>query len=517
MHKNHVFISYAHIDNLPLSPEQQGWISRFHHTFSVFLSQRLGLQAEIWRDQKLQGNDVFGDEIVKQFRDTTLFVSILSPRYVRSLWCKREVAEFCDHAMANGGLTLDNKSRLLKVVKTPVEREHGDEFGLPAVVQGILGYEFYVQDEQGCFDLDPDFGEIYKQKYLRKICLLANNASQLLRRFESKPTAADPAPSRPSRPSTPARKTVVFLASCSFDQRDQRELIEADLRSHGFRVLPEEHLPIDDEQAHSDALAPLLEQASLSIHLIGSHYGAVPDGPSHHSVVEIQNTIAAERSARDGFKRLIWLPDGLSSVQPNQMRFLQALASDAQAQRGADLLRGSLEELRTVLHSTLDLMENPRSPQNVEVADPRSAAGLASPDGSLIYLICVEQDRRQTMPLRKWLKDQGYKVTLPAFAGDAAALRETHERLLRDCRAALIFYGTGDEAWHRSVSLDLLRALVYRDGRPLPPPLTYLAAPNSDDKDDMVAMEEPDLVDGREAFPSESLLPFLKRICEVSL
>lgn len=79
MFNHHVFISYAHIDNLPLSPEQEGWISRFHQTFSVFLSQRLGGKARIWRDLKLQGNDIFSDEIVDAYRDTALLISILSP------------------------------------------------------------------------------------------------------------------------------------------------------------------------------------------------------------------------------------------------------------------------------------------------------------------------------------------------------------------------------------------------------------------------------------------------------
>ena len=511
MHKNHVFISYAHIDNLPLSPEQQGWISRFHHTFSVFLSQRLGMQAQIWRDQKLQGNDIFGDEIVKQFRETALFISILSPRYVRSFWCKKEVTEFCDHAKGHGGLTVDNKSRLLKVIKTPVDRENGNEDSLPAVVQDILGYEFYIQDEQGCLDLDPDFGETYKQNYLRKICILANNASQLLRYLESNPTTDDSPRPGDIEPTT-GRKTVVFLASCSFDQRDKRELIEADLRSHGYRVLPEERLSSDDEEAHRNALAPLLEQAHVSIHLIGHGYGAVPDGPSHQSVVEIQNSLAAERSRSAGLQRLIWLPEAISSDQPAQLRFLHALRQEAAPQLGADLLQGSLEELRTVIHATLDQLEKPKPEPLIKASDPADTTAPAGPEARMIYLICVQQDRKQTMPLRKWLKGEGYEVSLPAFDGDAAALREVNQSLLRDCSAVLLFYGSGDEAWQRSVNMDIRRAPVYREGRPLPPPLTYLASPNSDDKDDMVDLEEPNLVDGRQGFEAELLLPFLQSI-----
>ena len=61
----HLFISYAHIDNQPLTPEQQGWITRFHAALESFLSMRMGGEARIWRSNKLQGNDIFGDEIVE--------------------------------------------------------------------------------------------------------------------------------------------------------------------------------------------------------------------------------------------------------------------------------------------------------------------------------------------------------------------------------------------------------------------------------------------------------------------
>jgi hypothetical protein len=510
MFTNHVFISYAHIDNLPLSEEHQGWISRFHHTLGVFLSQRLGGQARIWRDQKLQGNDIFGDEIVGAFRDTTLFFSILTPRYVRSDWCKREIQEFCQHAESTDGLTLENKSRVFKVIKTPIDASTSERI-LPAVVRNSLGYEFFVQDDQGPIELDPDFGERFKQDYLRKVCILANNAAQLIQRVETekeeqraRAEADTPEAATDSKP----KKTVLFLASCSFDQRDQREQLEADLRSHGYRVLPEERLPADDEEEHRQAVAALLEQSHLSLHLIGSGYGAVPDGPSHLSVVEIQNTLAAERSASHGLPRFIWLPQGTSSKQANQSRFLKALQREPEPQRGADLISGSLEDLRTALHACLDRLETPAPAPAV----PESAAAVETDGqstGQVLYLICVAHDRKPTLPLRKWLKAQGWEVSLPAFDGDATALRETHEGLLRACRAALIFYGAGDEAWHRSVTMDLRRAPAYRNGTPLPQPVTYLAGPSSDDKEDLVEMEEPNLVDGREGFQPALLQPFL--------
>ena len=63
----------------------------------------MGGKAKIWRDEKLQGNDVFADEIVAQFKQTAVLVSIVTPRYLNSDWCTREVREFCQSAQQTGG------------------------------------------------------------------------------------------------------------------------------------------------------------------------------------------------------------------------------------------------------------------------------------------------------------------------------------------------------------------------------------------------------------------------------
>ena len=135
-YEKHLFISYAHIDNQPLTSEQQGWVTRFHASLEAMLNMRMGGQANIWRDSKLRGNDIFANEIVKQFPTTALFVSILTPRYLNSEWCTREVSEFCESAQKNGGIIVDNKARVFKVIKTPVDTEET----LPPIIQSVLGY-----------------------------------------------------------------------------------------------------------------------------------------------------------------------------------------------------------------------------------------------------------------------------------------------------------------------------------------------------------------------------------------
>ena len=182
----HLFISYAHLDNQPLPPEQQGWITQFHASLEAFLSMRLGRKAEIWRDEKLQGNDIFAAEIVAQFPHTALLVSILTPRYLKSEWCTREVQEFCHSAQHSGGVVVDNKARVFKVIKTPVDTEES----LPPVMKDALGYEFFTYEDGAPLELDPVANP---QTYKLKVNKLAWDIVQLLKKLEATTGVTQPA------------------------------------------------------------------------------------------------------------------------------------------------------------------------------------------------------------------------------------------------------------------------------------------------------------------------------------
>ena len=93
----HVFISYAHADNLEAGGP--GWVSQFHALLEPFLTSRLKrTKAVIWRDKRLSDNDVFDPVIMKQLPDTAVFVAVLTDNYVDSEWCQREANTFCEVA-----------------------------------------------------------------------------------------------------------------------------------------------------------------------------------------------------------------------------------------------------------------------------------------------------------------------------------------------------------------------------------------------------------------------------------
>lgn len=489
-----IFISYAHLDNEPLSAGEEGWITRFHATLQALLNMRLGHPSRIWRDDKLQGNDVFSNEITQQFGDTAVLLSILTPRYLNSEWCTREISEFCLAAEQDGGVVFDNKARIFKVLKTPIDTEDT----LPSVVKEVLGYEFFAYDNEVPLELDAAYGEKYGQAYKRKVAQLASDLSKLLKHFESEQDDELQIPAND--------KITVYLAECSYDQRESREILAGELQQHGFRILPDRPLP-RDETEYIDVVKSMLNDSVFSIHLVGDSYGAVPDGPSQRSVTELQNELAVSQCVKspDDFKRIIWLASGTSSDQPQQQAFIESLHQDAMTQYGADLITTDLESLKESIHTTLQKLKEPEDISSEKLS-------TVSNNGKLVYLICDQNDRKATVPLRKYLRELEIEVAIPAFEGDAAAIRQNHLQLIKQCDAVLLFYGAGDESWKRSFDMELKKLPGYRDDRPLLAQSTYLSEPRTVDKEDLIDMEEPYLIEGFAEFHADSMDEFLQAL-----
>ena len=346
-------------------------------------------------------------------------------------------------------------------------------------------------------------GSEFAQAYNRKVSQLAWDIKQLLERLR-KSNGSDESAEAATGISTQRGKPTIFLAECSYDRAEEREKIETEFKISGYDVLPDRPLPKVEAQQVAE-VKQLLARCKVSVHLIGSSYGSVPDGPSRKSNVVLQNELAAARCRDSDLVRVIWLPDGTTSEHPPQQAFIEALHCDAELQFGADLITSDLEHLKGAIHSRLEQIEKPQQPR-IEVADTGPAASQC------VYLICTSEDRKTTVPLRKALIKNGLSVDIPAFEGDASEVRKANERLLSSCDAVIVFYGAGDEAWKRSIDNDLAKIPSYRSGRPLKAKFCYLAPPRTGDKDDHIDMEVPSLIDGFDGFSEASITPFLEAV-----
>jgi len=190
-----IFISYAHIDDESLIQNQKGWISEFHRALDIRLAQLLGRRPVIWRDDSLQGNHVFDKQIVDQFSKVAIMISIITPRYVKSDWCIKEVDEFYNASQTNIGFTVSNKARIFKVIKTPVRIEQH-----PEKISGVLGYEFYNTDPGTgrVKELSQAFGNETERLYWEKLDDLAHDISSFLESLELPQSGSGTSTSLPS-------------------------------------------------------------------------------------------------------------------------------------------------------------------------------------------------------------------------------------------------------------------------------------------------------------------------------
>src|SRR4051794_37639418 len=112
-----IFISYAHLDNITASHEQQGWIEQFYEDLRVSLAQRIGRLDAIkiwWDNKKLDGSILFDQSIEEGIKKSAIMLSLVSPGYMESDYCKKELDAFYKKAQQEQlGLKAGDRSRIV--------------------------------------------------------------------------------------------------------------------------------------------------------------------------------------------------------------------------------------------------------------------------------------------------------------------------------------------------------------------------------------------------------------------
>jgi hypothetical protein len=481
------FISYAHLDNVGLVEGGKGWVTNFHRALEVRLAQLLGKPPQIWRDPKLTGNDLFADALVERLGRVAALISVVSPRYIKSEWARRELAEFWKAAEQQGGVRLREKARIFKVLKTPVRPDVH-----PPELQPLLGYEFFkVDPESGrIHELDEVFGPEAQRDFWLRLDDLAHDICGMLEMLDASAT--------PSGPNSPTESEKIFLAETTSDLREQREAIKRDLQQHNYTVLPARALSLVATELKA-AVREDLAQCRMSIHLVGKSFSFVPEA-STESLLEIQNDLAVERSEKGiGFSRLLWIPPGLQIEDERQRKVVERLRLDPGMQKGADLLETSLEDLRTVIQDRLK--------QNQRSVTP--AATVQSVNE--IYLMYDQRDVDEISSWTDYLFKQGFEVIHPVFDGDEAEVREYHEENLRNCDGALIVFGSASECWLRRKLRELQKSTGYGRTKASPVVGIVLIPPATAEKERFRSHENM-IISQLTGFSPESLQPFISRL-----
>ena len=217
-------------------------------------------------------------------------ISVVSPPFIKSDVCRREVEQFWNGAEQTGGRYIEDKSRLLKVLKTAVSEQQMPR-QLVDIFSPLFGFEFFELDaETGRVrEFDETFGPALEATLLRAgvrsgVRRLPGTL-RLLKQVRARdvPRAA-PDPNR----------HWVYLATTTSDVADERDRIKRELLERGHVVLPDAPLPMlsrDVETMVRDCLA----KCTIAIHLLGQRYGVTPEDSSE-SIPALQVRLTADRS-----------------------------------------------------------------------------------------------------------------------------------------------------------------------------------------------------------------------------
>lgn len=426
-----VLITFAQKDNETASKNDTGWITHFKKFLELMLYQVLGTKPNILL------KDEFDSVTASTMDNVAVLVAVLSKDFVQSGRCLDTVESFNKIASSS------KANRVFKVMKSPLLLTEQ-----PPKLRELLGYDmFQIDTETGLMKEYSDFfsQEAEKQYWMKMVDLAYDIHESLL--FLREGTK--------SEVKNLFRRKTIYLAETGHDISVQRNIIKRELQRHGYMVLPRQTLPNNGVELER-IVKKDLEECSLSIHLIGSAYGEIPEG-ADRSVVDIQNRLAAElsvvkRQNKEDFSRLIWISPNLKNASDRQRAFIDNIRRDIEAQEGAEILQNPLEDFKNIMRE--ELLEA----QDKEYEDYQ---------GKAIYLVHDRIDESEVRPFKEAIEKSGFKVLLPAFEGDLLDVRKQHIENLRNFDGAIIFKGKVNDQWVRMKVLDLLKAPGFGRKKPI--------------------------------------------------
>ena len=462
-----VLLTYAAIDDFPLHDGRPGWVSQLHRNLEVRMEQLSGDKVKIARLPENAISPVIEAELLQHVPQAKAMISVVSPPFVSSPLCRREVEQFWHGAEQTGGRYIKEKSRLLKVLKTAISEQQMPR-QLVDIFSPLFGFEFFEIDaETGRVrEFDETFGPVLKQRFFERVYDLAYDGCQVLSLLKQL-RARDV-----SRAAPDPNRRWVYLATTTSDVADERDRIKRELLERGHVVLPDAPLPMlsrDVETMVRDCLA----KCTIAIHLLGRRYGVTPEDSSE-SIPALQLRLTADRSLGPDLERLIWMPGGDEPADERQRAFLRRVEEDPALHDRAEIIEGNLNLLKK------ELIRRLAPPAE----KPKAAATAKSPGGApKLYLICDPKDEPAVEALEDYLFAQGLEVMLPAFDGDDADAAALHQDNLLTCNAVLVYYGAAPRAWVDIKLRELLKATGYGRAAPIAVQAVYISPPDDRRKD----------------------------------
>lgn len=363
-----IFISFAHLDNQPVTQGEKGWITHWVTHLRNEVGRKLG-RAEylnLWMDFRLQGNQAITPEIENTLRASKTLVILLSKSWLESTWCQHELAFFSQHAA-----TRENRIFVIELEPIGLDKK-------PAVLHDLLTYPFWRKTEHDEF---PQLGYPVPQPtdsaYFTELLRVAKQLAATLEGLNPVKSAA-PVAAAPSF--TP--QATIYLAPVRDELYEQRASLISELRQFSIDVLPRNNNDWDETSMATD-LAHC------------SHFVQLLDAAWSFGIPHKQHTLAVAA----GKSILQWRDAKLELVQVKEDKQKTLL-------EGKDVRATSLTNFAQEVQTAV--LPKPRSPDREET----------------VFIHAGPEDAPHAEEVKQRLEQDGYCTVVPDYQGDPTGVGE---------------------------------------------------------------------------------------------
>jgi hypothetical protein len=266
-----IFVSYAHVDDEPLPGGDQGWVTTLTTCVKTKLAQKLGRNDaySLWMDYELRGGQPITPHILGRVQRSAMLLVVLSPGYIASDWCRRELETFA-------GLISEDQRRRMFVV----ELDRLDEAERPHHLADLKRSRFWAANQISGTPRPLGHPLLDAEYYSAVDDLIREIVTELkgLKSAEPRSAAATPL----------ASNGAVFLAEVTDDLEEQRNNVKRYLDQAGIAVLPKNACSLHPD-AFRQAVTDGLAEADLFVQLLSALPGKrPPDLPEGYAKCQMQ-------------------------------------------------------------------------------------------------------------------------------------------------------------------------------------------------------------------------------------
>jgi len=474
-----IFISYAHTDNLTSKPEEVRWVEQFHEDLRVGLARLIGRtdKVKIWRDEKLDGSQLFDQVIQNRINQSAIFLALNSPGYRESDYCQQELRRFHQKAQAEkAGLHVGERMRIFNVLLYNIPYDQWPiEFGHTS------GFPFHIAKSSE--DLGAPL-DVQEKNFKTRMGELVTAVVQLLNSFATAPSPIAPPPDEAHG---------VYIAEVADSLRTIRKRVINELSQKAIKVYKTIPPPYEPRE-HEQAVRAAMKEAKLSVHLLDQLGGPEIEGEVDTTYPRKQAHLGMENAKF----QLIWVPSNLEipKVEDEQQKvLLDQLENGIRKEARYEFVRGMPNEIVQLIIEKMEQLKGPAKPAGV-------------PSAALLDM--HKKDQRFAWDLSRFLEEKNIQPYINPEDDDPESNVTILKERLKQVGALIIFYGLVSGEWVRARLAEAAK-IVISENCPVNTFCIYLAPPEEGKAD--IRFDRPffklNLLDNRRGFNPDSLSPLL--------